>query len=115
MLWLETERLVECPGLFIFYLYFNVRYAALCATVIYRFKQGTGDALASGFGAYVEVFDADEVPARGDVEAVGEDEYTNESAFRQSGQYLHVSGVDSPAQSLGEILGDRFAISEGFF
>ena len=114
MLWLETEGLVERLGLFIFHLYFNVRYATLCATVIYCFKQGAGDALASGFGAYVEVFDAGEVPARGDVEAIGEDEYTNDPAFRQSGQYLHVSGLNGPAQSLGEIPGDRFAVSEGF-
>ena len=69
-----------------------------------RFEQGAADALASGFRAHVEVFDAGEEPARGDAEAVGEDDYTQHLVLRPGGKYLHVSCRDGLSQAVGEIL-----------
>jgi hypothetical protein len=53
----------------------------------------------------VEVFDAGEEPARGDVEAVGEDDHTQHLVLRPGGQHLHVSWLDGLSQALGEMLG----------
>ena len=112
MLGLEAQPGVEDLGSVVFDLYFNVRNAALRATFVYRFKQGPSDAPASGFRRNVEVFDAGEVCARGDVEAVGEDEETDDPVLCQGGKYFHFSGLNGTAQSICEILGDRFAVSE---
>src|SRR5215208_6447822 len=80
-----------------------------------RHEQGAADTLASGFRAHVEVFDAGEEPASGDVEAVGEDDYTQHLVLRPGGQYLHVSCLDGLSQAVGEIFGDRISIPESFF
>jgi hypothetical protein len=77
-----------------------------------RREQGAADALASGFLAHVEIFDAGEEPARGDVEAVGEDCYTQHLLICPGGQYLNVSGLDGLSQAVGENFGDGIPIPE---
>lgn len=110
-----AEGGVEVLSPAVFDLYFNVRNAVRCTTFVYRFKQGSSDAAASCFRTYVEVFDAGEATACRDVQTVGENENTDDTVFCQGGKYLHVSALDGHAQSFGEIFGDRFAVSEGFF
>src|SRR5688572_690735 len=71
--------------------------------------------MASGFGADVEVFDAGEERAGGDVGAVGEDGHAQYTLFGPGDEYLHVSGIDGFVHSFGEVFGDWLAASEGLF
>ena len=112
---LVAEGDVEGFGSIVFDLYFNVRNSVLDATFVYCFEEGSSYALAPGVWAYVEVFDAGEVCPRGDVEAVGQKEDTDDPVLFPGGEYLHVSGLDGLAQSVGEIPGDGFAVPQGFF
>ena len=79
-----------------------------------RFEKGAADGLASGSLAHVEVFDAGEVPAGGEVKAIGDDGYAEYLVFRPGGEYFQVSGLDGFSQAVGEILGDWLAVPEGF-
>ena len=83
--------------------------------LIRSLEQGTADALASGFRAHVELFDAGELAARRDVRAVRKNGYAECSPFRPDGENLKVSALDCLSQVVSEILGYGLAIPEGFF
>jgi hypothetical protein len=105
---------VERFGLFFFYLYLNVRDAVRRTALMRSFEKGAAGALASGFRAHVEVFDAGEQSAGGDVQAVGEDGYAEYLLSRPGGEYLYVPEFDGLPQTVNELLGYGLAVPEGF-
>lgn len=78
------------------------------------FEKGAAGALESGFRAHIEVFDAGEQSAGGDVQAIGEDGYAEYLLSRPGGEYLYVPEFDGLPQTVNELLGYGLAIPEGF-
>ncbi len=78
------------------------------------FEKGAAGALESGFRAHIEVFDAGEQSAGGDVQAIGEDGYAEYLLSRPGGEYLYVPEFDGLPQTVNELLGYGVAIPEGF-
>jgi hypothetical protein len=79
-----------------------------------RFEKGAAYGLASGSLAHVEVFDAGEKSAGGEVEAIGDDGYAQYLVLRPSGEYFQVSGLDGFSQAVGEMLRYWLAVPESF-
>jgi len=90
-------------------------HATFSATFVRSFQECRSDAPASGFRANVEVFDAGEVTAEGDVGTEGEDEDAHHPPTKARGQHLDISGLDGVLQLPDEVIRYGFVFPKPFF